>query len=184
MMISFVSQRRVKLFIYTLCAFGMCDEGGCFSSPFTNLPLMARSHRHTWINKSVLAGWINNDPRSDHDTDIEALIVSLSNVADDQSRREKLALLFQENLQNQDGGELFMKQFNKAMITVGDRIRGDAVKKAAATMMNQSSNFTNTDKETDLSLIPLPKSQLERQLWACVDMMVQSKALMKQARTK
>jgi hypothetical protein len=180
-------QRRLKLFFYTICAFGIGNEGGeCLTSPFNKMLFVGQSQRHTPISKSLLDGWINDDPCSEYEMDIQSVVLSLATVTDDQSRREKLSRLFQVKLQNQDDGELFMKQFDSALITVGDRIRLDVANVAAAAMVNQSSRVT-TDEETELPSFPLrshSKSQLESQLWACVDMMVQSKMLMKQARMK
>lgn len=178
MMLQFVSHQRVGLFFFIVYALGMGNDGECYS----RLSFVVRSHQRTLSQKNLRL-WVNNDPYSELNVDIEKIILTLSNVADDQSRREKLSQLFELKLQNQDGGELFMKQFNSAMITVGDRIRVDAANVAAAVMGSQSSNSTNSDEDS-VSTPSLTKSQLEGQLWACVDMMVQSKTLMKQARLK
>lgn len=178
MMLQFVSHQRVGLFFFIVYALGMGNDGECYS----RLSFVVRSHQRTLSQKNLRL-WVNNDPYSELNVDIEKIILTLSNVADDQSRREKLSQLFELKLQNQDGGELFMTQFNSAMITVGDRIRVDAANVAAAVMGSQSSNSTNSDEDS-VSTPSLTKSQLEGQLWACVDMMVQSKTLMKQARLK
>lgn len=178
MMLQFVSHQRVGLFFFIVYALGMGNDGECYS----RLSFVVRSHQRTLSQKNLRL-WVNNDPYSELNVDIEKIILTLSNVADDQSRREKLSQLFELKLQNQDGGELFMKQFNSAMITIGDRIRVDAANAAAAVMGSQSSNSTNSDEDS-VSTPSLTKSQLEGQLWACVDMMVQSKTLMKQARLK
>ena len=178
MMLQFVSHQRVGLFFFIVYALGMGNDGECYS----RLSFVVRSHQRT-LSPKKLRLWVNNDPYSELNVDIEKIILTLSNVADDQSRREKLSQLFELKLQNQDGGELFMTQFNSAMITVGDRIRVDAANVAAAVMGSQSSNSTNSDEDS-VSTPSLTKSQLEGQLWACVDMMVQSKTLMKQARLK
>lgn len=185
MMLQYVSQRRLKLFLHAICAFGIGNEGECLTLPFKNNMFVGRSPRQTTINKSLLDGWINDDLYSQQEMDIQNVILSLSKVADDQSRRERLSRLFEVKLQNHDDGELFMKQFDSAMIIVGDRIRLDATNVAAA--VDQSANITNSEEETEMPTFPLrsqQKSQLESQLWACIDMMVQSKKLMKQARMK
>ena len=185
-MLQFASQRRLKLFFYAIYSMGIGKEGGCLISPFNNM-LLGRSQRHAPINKGLfLDGKINDDLYSEHEMDMQRVILSLSNVADDQSRRERLSRLFKVKLQGQDGGEFFMKQFDIAMIAVGNGIRLDVANLASAVAMKQSI-IANSDEETEMPSHPLqsqPKSQLESQLWACVDMMVQSKTLMKQARMK
>lgn len=183
-----VYQRTMKqLFYCTIYAFGMRNEVGCFNLPFNDLSVFRQDRRPTLINKSLTAGRVNDDSFSEHEMDIEKIILSLSNVIDDQSRREQLSKLFDIKLQNQDGGESFMKLFDRAMIVVGDSIRLDVANLAATATVSQSSNYTSAVEGTEIPSFPLrsqQKSQLEGQLWACVDMMVQSKTLMKQARLK
>jgi hypothetical protein len=186
LLVQFISQRRLKLFIYTLCAFGIGNEVGCFTLPANSMLLVDRSHQHITINKSLVDGWINDNQSSEHEMDVHNIILTLSKVADDQSRRERLSQLFEMKLRNQDDGELFMKQFDSAMIFVGDRIRLDAAN-AAADVNQLSNDYSKSDKETEMPRFPLRSqqaSQLESQLWACIDMMVQSKMLMKKARMK
>jgi hypothetical protein len=182
-MLQCVSLWRFKLLLIILFAFGIKNEGGCFPFSFNNI--VGRSQRRRApSSRRLLAGWINDDLLSDPDMVIQNLILSLSKVTDDQSRRESLSRLFEVKLQDIDDGELFMKQFDSAMIIVGDRIRLDA----ASVAMKQSSNSNiDSDDETETPTFPLrsqQRLQLEGQLWACIDMMVQSKTLMKQARAK
>lgn len=181
-----VYQRTMKqLFYCAIYACGMRNEVGCFNLPFNDLSVFRQDRRPTLINKSLTAGRVNDDSFSEHEMDIEKIILSLSNVADDQSRREQLSKLFDIKLQNQDGGESFMKLFDSAMIVVGDRIRLDVANLAATATVSQSLNYTSAVEGAEFPSFPLRsqhKSQLEGQLWACVDMMVQSKTLMKQAR--
>lgn len=187
MKVQSVSQRRVKQLFYTIFVCGIGSEGECFNIPCYDLPSVRQNHRPTLMEKRHFACWVNSDPYSEHEMDIENVILSLSTIADDQSRREQLSDLFAEKLQNQDGGELFMKQFDSAMIVVGDRIRMDATDIATVAAVNRSLNSTSAKDDAEMPSFPLrsqQKSQLEGQLWACIDMMVQSKTLMKQARMK
>jgi hypothetical protein len=118
--------------------------------------------------------------------DMEALILSLSFDSDDTSRRGKVSTLFQEKLQTRTNGETdngtpFEILFNQVLIEIGDRIRTEAMVQAAAEM----SISVDEDSGDDLPSFPLPaqqkKSQTELQLWALIDMMVQSKTLVRMA---
>jgi hypothetical protein len=120
--------------------------------------------------------------------DMETLILSLSFDSDDASRRKKVSTLFQEKLQARTNGEIdhgtpFEILFNQVLIEVGDRIRMEAQAQAqAAAEMSMS---LEKDSGDDLPSFPLPaqqkKSQTELQLWALIDMMVQSKTLVRMA---
>jgi hypothetical protein len=130
----------------------------------------------------------NNISDSPRLLEIEELLLSLSTDTDDKSRRGRLSQIFEEKIQDQDGGESFMKFFDQAMIVVGDRVRM-SVANEAAVATSDSLNMNDGDgNDVPLPSFPLPsqqqKSILAGQLWACVDMMVQSKKLMKSARIK
>ena len=124
----------------------------------------------------------NPDLISKHD--MEELIMSLCSDADDASRRGKLSKLIEENLRSQDGGDTFIKLFDQVLIVVGDRMRLEASDSSSQTTQNDVND--NSDETTSaLPSFPLPaqrKSSSEGQLWACIDMMVQSKILVKKAR--
>lgn len=115
----------------------------------------------------------------------EALILSLSFDADDASRRNKLARLFEEKLQNRDdSSESFVHLFNQVLIIVGDRVRMEAATAAAAAAAAEKETTNDDVDEEELPSFPLPaqkKSQTELQLWALIDMMVQSKTLVRKA---
>jgi hypothetical protein len=129
----------------------------------------------------------HNLPTSRKIEDMKELIASLSADSDDISRRGKLATLFTEKLQEQDEGESFIQLFDRVLIIFGDRIRLEASDAVASVIQNVPVNIDgeDADAETKLPSFPLPpqqKSELESRLWACVDMMVQSKTLVKQAK--
>ena len=98
---------------------------------------------------------------------MKELIVSLSLEPTDESRRERLAGLFDDALARPNGHpKRFAELFDKTLIEVGDRVRKEALEKL--------------DQEPT---IPADgsKTREELQVWALVDMMVQSKTLVKKA---
>lgn len=99
--------------------------------------------------------------------DMEELIVSLSLEPTDESRRERLANLFQQALAQPNGnGHQFANLFDQTVIQVGDRVRKEALEK-----LEQAQNDEPIQGKT-------PE---EWQVWALIDMMVQSKTLVKRA---
>ncbi|GAX24354.1 hypothetical protein FisN_4Lu603 [Fistulifera solaris] len=98
---------------------------------------------------------------------MKALILSLSLEPTDQSRRERLAGLFGEALAKPNGApKRFTDLFDKTLIEVGDRVRKEALE-ALESEQNPPSDGS--------------KSPQELQVWALIDMMVQSKTLVKRA---
>jgi hypothetical protein len=116
---------------------------------------------------------------------MQEVILSLCFDSDDTSRRRRLAQLFKDNLQNRDGGDAFIKLFDQVLIVVGDRMRLEASEAAGVAIRNDDDSRISDD--STLPSFPLPaqqKSLTEGRLWACVDMMVQAKTLVKQAKVK
>lgn len=127
--------------------------------------------------------------------EMEALILSLSVETDDASRRAKLASIFSEKLSilidiDGDGDEnnhgiAFENLFHQVLVVVGDRIRMEAA--VAFEKEKNQTNEKDSDSNKDVDDLPtfsLPtqrKSKIEQQLWALVDMMVQSKTLVRRA---
>lgn len=100
-------------------------------------------------------------------TDMEELIISLSLEPTDESRRERLAGLFQEVLTKPNGDpKRFSDLFDRTLIEVGDRVRKEALEK-----LEQKQNNEGVEGKTAEEL----------QVWALVDMMVQSKTMVKRA---
>lgn len=99
--------------------------------------------------------------------DMKELIVSLSLEPSDESRRERLVGLFGEALAKPDGDpKRFTDLFDKTLIEVGDRVRKEALEK-----LEQEQTIPADGSKTPEEL----------QVWALVDMMVQSKTLVKKA---
>jgi hypothetical protein len=109
--------------------------------------------------------------------EMEALVVSLSREATDEARRNRVAAVFSEALSaindpsgiesGGSGGASFSALFDQVLIAVGDR-----VKKEMEAQQMGSSPPPSEEKGSSTSY----------QLWALVDMMVQSKTIVKKAR--
>jgi len=113
--------------------------------------------------------------------DMEELIVSLSKEPTDETRRERVQKIFDEKLQKGAGGgsssssenaQQFSNLFHQVLIVVGDRTR----EKAAALQLAAAKN-DNLESAVEAG----EKSEAERQVWALVDMMIQSKMIVKRA---
>jgi hypothetical protein len=111
---------------------------------------------------------------------MNSLITALSLESDDTSRRQHLATLFEEELAKPDPTR-FTDLFDKVLVTTGDRVQGEARKNALENpKLAESDDDDQEAKESDGDLM-MGKSAEEKQLWALVDMMVQSKTLVKRA---
>jgi hypothetical protein len=120
---------------------------------------------------------------------MEKLIVSLSQIADDTVRREKLASLFDAELAAASGGGIggeeiprFAQLFQEALNTIGERVQESAREVAAASTI--ATNNIKADNENNMNMeeqhgTTREKSSEELQLWALIDMMVQSKTRVK-----
>ena len=110
---------------------------------------------------------------------MDSLIISLSLEFDDSSRRRRLAALFAEKLAKPDQMR-FTGLFDQVLTITGDRIHAQARKKAlerASIVGTEAGNDVKIENDDFLT----GKSLEEKQLWALVDMMVQSKTLVKRA---
>ena len=134
---------------------------------------------------------------------MEETILSLSLIPTDESRRTQLQLLFYDELEKpDDDGQHFAKLFDHTLIIVGDRIKQKAQEvalkmqeeKEAEETGDKQDNDEDEDKdEDDEADENQSESEAEdefqafpeqRQLWALVDMMVQSKAIVKNSLRK
>jgi len=95
---------------------------------------------------------------------MEDLILSISLEESDDSRRNRLHSVFTDALARPNGGpDRFSSLFNATLIAVGDKVRNLAMQ-----------NMQNASKDE--------KAAKERQVWALVDMMVQSKTIVKKSK--
>lgn len=116
---------------------------------------------------------------------MEALILSLSGDQNDQSRRERVAEIFTEELAKPNGyPQRFSNLFGKVLIDVGDRVRGEAMQKALQKQQSTEPNEQQQLNDDDAHLSSTgvrQKTTEELQVWALIDMMVQSKTIIKKA---
>ena len=116
---------------------------------------------------------------------METLIMAMSLEPTDDSRRKRLASIFATELAKDDCRR-FATLFDQVLAIVGDRIQVEAKKKALAQQMQQRGGpdepEENRDQDNDDNdFMGMEKSPEEKQLWALVDMMVQSKIISKKA---
>lgn len=123
--------------------------------------------------------------------EMEDLILTLSKEPTDESRRTRLKSVFTEALARPNGApKRFSNLFDQTLIVLGDRIREKAMQKALeAQQAGAYSSAEGHQPEEDASGKSATasddymagKSEEERQVWALVDMMVQSKTIVKRA---
>mmetsp|Transcript_4575 Transcript_4575/g.6755 ORF Transcript_4575/g.6755 Transcript_4575/m.6755 type:complete len:208 (+) Transcript_4575:116-739(+) len=110
---------------------------------------------------------------------METLIINLSLEPTDESRRERVASLFAEELAKPNGfPKQFTDTFGTALETVGTQVQAIAAEKAMEKEKNKEQNDDDEDSSKQGKIGTAPE---DRQLWALVDMMVQSKTLVKKA---
>lgn len=109
------------------------------------------------------------------------LILSISKERDDEERRLKLSSLIIEKTSQEDviAGARFVQLWDKMIIQVGGEVQKEAINRA------KTQKIVPIEVEADPDAIkkdkPREKSEDELQLWALVDMMVQSKTIVKKA---
>jgi hypothetical protein len=127
--------------------------------------------------------------------EMEDLILSLSREATDSSRRSRVEALFRDALvapsspaEEDDGdgdGDVeparFTSLFSLVLVSVGNRVQEEAQQRQMMLQDPPSSVADDTESLSSSTTISTP-SDLNFQLWALVDMMVQSKTLVKRAR--
>jgi hypothetical protein len=132
--------------------------------------------------------------------EMEQLILSISREATDPLRRDRLRAIFIEALSqpNGDDPQRFIDLFNETLIIVGDRVKLEAQQKflklqelqelqeaeavaAKDDVDNDESSLTPPPPPPDEATpeVPREKTPDELQLWALIDMMVQSKTIVK-----
>ena len=123
--------------------------------------------------------------------EMEDLILSISREATDELRRDRLRAIFIEALSqpNGDDPQRFIDLFNETLIIVGDRVKLEAQQKFLKLQEAEAAEKKDDVDNDESSLIPPPdeaapdvpreKTPDELQLWALIDMMVQSKTIVK-----
>ena len=103
--------------------------------------------------------------------DVREMILTLSLESDDEKRRSRLSSLLEEKLKQSDDVDSakFAHLWDTNIIQIGGEVQNEARAEAAS-----KPTATNGDVISDRE-----KSQKEKQLWAMVDMMIQSKSIIK-----
>jgi len=129
-------------------------------------------------------------------SEMEHLIMSLSRESNDDKRREKLAGILDEELEeaskDSDDAALnaevprFAKLFQIVLDSVGEKVQSDAREAALEQQQKQKNESDGEDEAQNDSMpseegerVPRVKTPEELQLWALIDMMVQSKTRVK-----
>ena len=127
-----------------------------------------------------------HDYTSDEVKEMDKLIMLLSLENNDEYRRSKVAALFAEELAKPNGyPDRFTQLFDSVLMIAGQRVQNEAkIKAEQQTKEQEPAGFVEdldyTDTET--AYVPREKSPAELQLWAFIDMMVQTKTLAKKAK--
>ena len=120
-------------------------------------------------------------------SEMEKLIESLSREADDNTRRKRLAdMLDVELAADASNAESFTKLFQLSLDNIGERVQANARELALEKQQQEElklADIYNADNvgnpiEADV-VVRREKSEEELQLWALIDMMVQSKTRIK-----
>jgi len=113
--------------------------------------------------------------------EMQDMIIALSNEEADDTRREKLESIFEAELAKPNGApKQFSDLFDYTLVIVGDRVKLEA-QKAASEIQDQAASNREQNHETEKEQSPNQPFPQQRQLWALVDMMVQSKTIVKRA---
>jgi hypothetical protein len=125
-----------------------------------------------------------DDFKAEEIQEMEDMIMSLSREPSDDSRRKRLLSIFTEELAKPDGApQHFTELFDQALVVVGDRVKLQA-QATAQKLQEQSSDPQKADEAAPVADAPAKPAEAfpqQQQLWALVDMMVQSKTIVKRA---
>jgi hypothetical protein len=124
-------------------------------------------------------------------SEMEELIISLADEETDDSRRSRLTSVFEQALAKPDA-QRFSDLFDQSLIRIGEAARQVAQQKAMAIHQQQQIEESKiiqqeqVDEEPEIigNLVAKQKTKDERQLWSLVDMMVQSKTLVRARKGK
>ena len=120
-------------------------------------------------------------------TQMKDVIVSLSQESDDQARRLRLQTIMEVGLAGPNGGpKRFATLFERVLTQVGEQVQNDAREKYSERASEEENSEEDAEKDVvqegdeGSSKGKAPeKSPEELKLWALVDMMVQSKTMLK-----
>ena len=130
-----------------------------------------------FVSPSALAA-SSHDFTTDEVNAMDDLIISLSMEPTDESRRARAVQIFEKELAKPNGApKRFADLFDAVLMVVGDRVQVAAKKRAL-----EAGPQTPEEADDEATRIDfMQRSADERQLWALVDLMVQTKTLVKKA---
>jgi hypothetical protein len=110
------------------------------------------------------------------------MILSISKEKDDEKRRSTIISLMKEKIQADDPVEAakFVQLWDRTLTAVGGKFQDEAREKALK-MASETIYSKDEDQIEDGTTRTKEKSDDELQLWALIDMMIQSKILIKKA---
>jgi hypothetical protein len=125
-----------------------------------------------------------HDYTSEEVSEMDNLIMSLSLESNDESRRSKVAALFAEELAKPNGyPDRFTQLFDSVLMIAGQRVQNEARIKAEQQMKEpQAAGIVEDEDDTETEFVPREKTPAELQLWAFIDIMVQTKTFVKKAK--
>lgn len=162
-----------------------CGTNACFA--FLNHVPIQSGGRHQFKKLSIPLQSSNGDDieyTTSEVQEMDDLIISLSLEPSDKSRRQRVSAVFAEELAKVDSSKRFAFLFDQVLAVVGDRVQVKAKKRAMEQQEinnEEESEDAVDDSDEEGDFLGMGKSAEEKQLWALVDMMVQSKTLAKKA---
>lgn len=114
-------------------------------------------------------------------TEMQQRILSLSLEESDENRRERVANLFDSKLngESEEDAAKFTLLFGETLNELGTQIQDMARSSAAAAAATSTTTETTSSGDENETPTERVKSKEEIQLWALIDMMVQSKTIVK-----
>ncbi|CAB9508907.1 expressed unknown protein [Seminavis robusta] len=127
----------------------------------------------------------SSDFKQEEISEMEDLILSLSQEPTDESRRGRLQTMFDKELAKPNGApQHFADLFDCTLVMVGDRVKTEAQQVAEKLQEEAEAAKGDGDDDDEEAKPPeLPESfkKQQQQVWALVDMMIQSKTIVKKA---
>lgn len=161
---------------FSLLMLALITAASAFSP--INIPVRSLNDKNIVLSSVKLCmSSSNNEEKA---KEMENLIVSLSLEPTDESRRQRLALIFEEELAKPNGfPKDFTDSFGAALEVVGTQVQ--TVARETAMEMTKNKEESDCEEEEEGSSGEGKAGPEGRQLWALVDMMVQSKTILKKA---
>lgn len=163
-------------FLAGFCSLLLASATGFLLDP-TTVSHCAAYHRHS---KSIgIKSKNGNEIDQAEINEMEDLILSLSLEESDESRRERLQSIFDDELAKPNGGpKHFSDLFDRTLMVVGERVKAEAQEYAEKLQESAKEDSEGEEEKASETSQGFPQ---QKQLWAMIDMMVQSKTIVKRA---